>query len=330
MNKIRLIKALLNNCACLALATIFAAGSVVAQTTEEHLLTSDSAVSKMMLLGAAVAGDKIFVVGERGALALSSDGGKSFQRVGNIPSRYTLTSISFINEKHGWVAGHGGVIFSTNDGGTTWKKQREELGEVDRPIFSVHFTDEKHGVAVGLWSLVLVTDDGGVTWKDLKLPPPPDGSKADRNLLSAFSDRQGRLFVAAERGMILRSEDHGHTWVYLNTKYAGSFWTGTALHDGSLLVAGLRGTIYRSADHGDSWEASPTQTKSSITAIAEFGTRVLAVGLDGLMLSSSDGGRSFVSKQREDRLSFTALIQRGGLPLALSKSGVLANPEGLF
>src|SRR4029077_20017370 len=115
-------------------------------------------------------------------------------------------------------------------------------GSVDRPLFSVLFLDQRRGVTVGLWSLMLMTSDGGATWSEVKLPPPPKESKADRNLFHIFSDGSGTVYVAAERGTVLRSEDGGANWTYLDTKYKGSLWAGTATPDGALLVAGLRGS----------------------------------------------------------------------------------------
>jgi photosystem II stability/assembly factor-like uncharacterized protein len=125
--------------------------------------------------------------------------------------------------------------------------------------------------------------------------------------------------------LVLRSDDLGNSWTYLNTGYKGSFWSGVALKDGTLLVAGLRGTIYRSADEGKTWQAVPSGTQSSITALAEVGDGVVAVALDGIVLHSNDQGLSFKASQREDRTSLTAVIANGAAkPIAFSKRGVVA------
>ena len=277
------------------------------------------------MLGAARAGKRMVAVGDLGTILLSDDEGKTFRQAGKVPVSSTLTAVSFADDKNGWAVGQWGAILHTADGGENWSIQRLDTQE-DRPLFSVHFFDANEGVAVGLWSLVLRTQDGGKTWETVTMPAPPEGGKADRNLFKAFVSPKGSLFVAAERGVVLRSDDRGQTWRYLNTGYKGSFWTGLALKDGTLVVAGLRGSVYRSVDDGHSWKAVDTGSKSSITDLAERDQRLIGVGLDGVQIESTDGGASFTWTQRDDRLSLTALASGGANGLVrFSRRGVVAD-----
>ncbi len=282
--------------------------------------------SQEMLLAAARAGDRLVVVGDRGVILLSDDAGRTYRQARGVPVRSTLTAVSFADEKHGWAVGHAGVILNTGDGGETWTLQRSDLKE-DRPLFAVHFSDAQHGVAAGLWSLLLVTGDGGRNWKPVTLSAPPEGGRADRNLYGMFADAKGTLFIAAERGTVLRSADQGRNWTYLATGYNGSFWNGCALKDGTLLVAGLRGTIYRSGDGGHSWQAAATDTRNSITQIAEVDGKVVAVGLNGVQLTSTDRGVTFAARLREDSLVLTALSEVAGKVQIYSKRGVVADAD---
>lgn len=292
-----------------------------ALTQQQALKRSDAA--KEMVLAATRAGRRLVSVGDYGVVLLSDDDGKSFRQARSVPTRATLTSVSFVDEKNGWAVGHWGVILRTVDAGETWTLLRSDTS-VDRPLFSVYFFDAEHGVAVGLWSLVLTTSDGGKNWGEVKLPTPPEGGKADRNLFALFANEKGSLFAAAERGTILRSDDRGVTWTYHATGYKGSFWSGCALRDGTLLVGGLRGTIYRSADDGKTWSAIASGTQSSITGIAESGDSVRVVALDGVELQSADRGLTFKGEQREDRLSLTAInVTAGGKAMTYSVRGVV-------
>lgn len=279
-----------------------------------------SCATKAMMLGCASAGKRLVAVGDHGIVLLSDDRGRSFRQAKSVPVRSTLTAVSFADEKNGWAVGQWGVILATMDGGETWQLQRMDTS-VDQPLFSVWFKDKDHGWAVGLWSLMLVTSDGGKSWIVEKPPVPPGGGKSDRNLLKIFANGKGTLFIAAEQGAVLRSEDGVH-WIYANTGYKGSFWTGTVLKDGTVLVGGLRGTIYRSADNGKSWKEAKSELKSSITDVGEENGKVIAVGLDGVVLESADDGVSFTGSQRKDRLPFTALaVTDGGRLVAFSKNG---------
>ncbi len=112
------------------------------------------------LLGVAHAGKRLVAVGDRGAVLLSDDAGATFRQARSVPTRATLTSVSFADERNGWAVGHWGVILHTTDGGETWTVQRDDTS-VDQPLFSVWFCVKRNGVGGGLWSLILRTAVGG-------------------------------------------------------------------------------------------------------------------------------------------------------------------------
>ena len=277
---------------------------------------------RSMILDATRAGPRLVAVGERGVVLLSDDDGAHWRQAGKVPVDATLTAVSFADAREGWAVGHLGVILHSADGGETWSVQRIDPVE-DRPLFAVAFTDARNGVAVGLWSLMLRTRDGGRTWEAAELPPPPGDTRADANLMSVFGDGQGRLFIAGERGLVLRSLDGGATWSYHPTGYRGTFWSGTALADGTLIVGGLRGSVYRSTDNGEHWQRVETGSQSSVTDLVAFDGRVHAVGLDGVSLDSRDGGASFAVERRADRLSLTAAVATAGGVLHFSRAGLV-------
>ncbi|TKC88683.1 glycosyl hydrolase [Trinickia terrae] len=283
-----------------------------------------------MMLDATHAGSRIVAVGEHGIVLLSDDGGRSYRQAKQVPASTTLTSVSFADARHGWAAGQWGVILATADGGETWTLQRSDTS-IDQPLFSVYFKDAQHGWAAGLWSLLLSTDDGGHTWNVAKLPPPPGGGKADRNLFRIFADRSGALYIAAEKGTVLRSRDDGGTWEYRNTGNKGSLWTGTAAEDGSIFVGGLLGHLYRSRDGGDTWTAVDSGANGSITDLVAVGNRVLGVGLEGFVISGTTDAGRFTAHERNDRAELTTLIVPGaGAPVLFSKDGILNTSDGIL
>jgi photosystem II stability/assembly factor-like uncharacterized protein len=308
-----------------AMAQVPAAPGAPAALAAQPAKASAWAASAPML-GAATAGQRVVAVGDQGIVLLSDDGGKVYRQAEKVPVSSTLTAVAFADARNGWAVGHWGAILHTADGGEHWDIQRLDTQE-DRPLFSVHFFNAREGIAVGLWSLVLLTADGGQSWTPVELPSPPEGGKGDRNLFKTFVSAKGSLFVAAERGAVLRSDDHGHHWRYLNTGYKGSFWSGIGLHDGTLLVAGLRGTVYRSTDDGEHWQAAESGVKSSLTGLLEVGDKVVGFGLDGVQIESADHGASFSWKQRQDRVSLTAAASLGDHLLSFSKHGVVGETK---
>jgi photosystem II stability/assembly factor-like uncharacterized protein len=280
-----------------------------------------------MILGATRAGKRLVGVGDRGLVLLSDDDGRTYRQAAAVPTRATLTAVSFVDDSNGWAVGHWGVILATRDGGEHWTLQRDDR-TVDQPLFAVWFKDARSGVAVGLFSLLLTTSDGGATWEKGQLPSPPGARKVDTNLFALFPDTHGGLLVAGEQGMVYRSDDLGHAWKALPTGNKGTLWAGVALHDGTLVVAGLRGKVLRSTDQGRNWTSVASGTESSITALAELpGGRLYATALDGVSLTSDDAAHSFTVQQRVEPLSLTTVVARSdGTPLWFSTAGVVRTP----
>ncbi|MGS0893226.1 WD40/YVTN/BNR-like repeat-containing protein [Burkholderia stagnalis] len=283
-----------------------------------------AAPSRMMLTDAARAGTRIVAVGEHGVVLLSDDDGRSYRQARRVPVSATLSAVTFADARHGWAVGQWGVIVATRDGGETWEAQRIDTS-VDQPLFSVFFANDRDGIAVGLWSLMLQTHDGGNTWTRTKLPKPPGGGKADRNLYHAFGDGQGAIYVVAEQGTVLKSTDGGANWTYLDTGGKGSLWAGVALPDGRIVVGGLLGSLIQSGDGGKNWSPLNSGTRNSITDLVAAGNGLAGVGLNGLMLSQRAAGAPVDASQLPDRVMLTAiLIDSNGRPVLVSQEGALA------
>ena len=276
-----------------------------------------------MILGAAHAGSRVVGIGDHGLVMLSDDDGKSFHQAVHVPTRATLNSVAFVDDKHGWAVGHWGVILATEDGGENWKLQRDDL-TVDQPLFSVWFKDKQNGLAVGLFSLALATHDGGKTWGRVELPKLPDNKKMDTNLFAIFTDRLGAILIAGEQGYVFRSDDGGKQWKVLITGNKGTLWAGLGLDDGALIVAGLRGKILRSDDKGEKWSVVPSGTKSSITSLTKLTDgRIFGTALDGVTILSNDQGHTFTATQSADATPLTAALPRAtGNPIIFSTAGV--------
>ena len=299
------------------------------QTAQKENLKQQAAAhfllpTKTMILGATLAGTRIVAVGDRGVILLSDDEGKTYRQAKQVPTRATLTGVTFIDAKQGWAAGHWGVVLHTADGGETWGLQRDDIS-VDQPLHTIWFKDKNHGIAAGLFSLLLVTEDGGKSWKSTSLPAASGGKRSDLNLFRLFPDRLGNVLIVGEQGSVYRSADNGKTWELLATGNKGTLWTGIVLLDNSILVGGISGRILRSIDNGKSWIAVASGTKSSITDFIELANgQVLGVGLDGYSVMSNNHGEVFTAQQREDQLPLTSAVANSkGLPLIFSQNGIV-------
>lgn len=280
---------------------------------------------KSAVNGMTKAGGRLVAVGVRGAVVLSDDGGVNWRQAKKVPVSTTLTAVDFINEKQGWAVGHNGVVLATADGGENWSLQSWD-DALDQPFFGVHFFNAEEGVAVGLWSRIVRTGDGGKTWTNISLGTPPAGAKKDLNFYNIFGN-ETQSFIAAEAGWVLKSNDKGQNWSYVNVGTKASLWAGDVKGD-TVWVGGLLGKIFHSRDSGKTWAAAQTKIKTSITSIRLEDANVAIVGLDGNIATSKDAGQTFQYQQLDERVAITDIYQGGNGKLILAtQSGVLINTE---
>lgn len=261
--------------------------------------------SRAPMMAVARAGKRLVGVGDYGTVLLSDDNGHSWRQAARMPTRETLTAVSFVDDHRGWVVGHGGIVLATLDGGENWE-QLYSAGK-DVVLFSVRFANAQHGLAVGAFGYAMETRDGGRNWRKLSVA---QGDQADRHLYHIFSGANSTMWITAEAGAVFRSgDDSGGSFAALTLPYKGSIWGGVELRNGSLLVWGMRGHVLLSMDQGRSWREVPSGTDQALTAGIQLADgEVVLAGLGGVVIRSRDGGLSFTVQTLPERQSHTALI----------------------
>jgi photosystem II stability/assembly factor-like uncharacterized protein len=205
--------------------------------------------------------------GSSGTAAGGSSGGSSAA---------ALQAVQFTDPEHGWLAGAGRIL-ATTDGGRSWTRQYSGPAQLDQ----VDFTDAAHGWAVGPGAL-LRTADGGSSWTSLPEPRvagqclavgsvhfvsptdgyavagPPPASSASTSSASVF---EGSAGVPAAGGRLLRTADGGRTWSGIAAAPSGaqSACFGSA-RDG---YAGASGRIWRTTDAGLTWALVFTEPRAA-------------------------------------------------------------------
>lgn len=257
---------------------------------------------KSLLLDVSAIDGHLVVVGDRGHILTSTDRGESWQQA-QVPSRGSLTGVHFHDSDHGWAVGHDSVILRTTDGGNTWNIVNW-APEEENPLLDVWFSDADNGFAIGAYGSFYRTSDGGETWIFEPI------SEWDYHLHHLARSNDGRLYMAAEAGMIYSSDDGGNTWTELPSPYEGSFFGTLPLEGDSLLVFGLQGHMFRSDDAGETWRPIETGTTAMLTdgiRLAD-GTIVIS-GLGGTILTSSDDGSTFELRPQPDRQGISAIVE---------------------
>src|SRR5271163_22449 len=115
---------------------------------------------------------RAFIVGDRGKVLLTEDGGRHFTRV-DIGTQLGIFGIQMTDDQNGYLCGQDGLVMRTRDRKSTWTRLNSRTHLF---IFGLSFPDTNHGYFVGDRSLVLSTTNGGESFikRQLQRLFPPD------------------------------------------------------------------------------------------------------------------------------------------------------------
>jgi photosystem II stability/assembly factor-like uncharacterized protein len=126
-------------------------------------------------------------------------------RISVIQNPY-LFDVTFENENDGLIAGLGGVLLRSHDGGRTWRYLPTDRKQA---FFGVAGWG-KRAVAVGEKGLIRFSDNAGSTWR----APTDDEFPAVFTFMRDVGfDRDHQVgYIVGQRGMVLRTQNGGRTW----------------------------------------------------------------------------------------------------------------------
>jgi photosystem II stability/assembly factor-like uncharacterized protein len=298
----------------------------------EYSMTAPLA-AKSLLLDIAAVDDSFVAVGERGHVLISDALARNWSQV-RVPTRATLTAVSFHDHRLGLAVGHDAVILRTDDGGRTWRRVHY-APEEERPLLDVWFQNGGRAIAVGAYGYYLESHDGGLTWHPRIIKSRVEGD--DHSTVTEPQDEEigddfhlnqikvsgtGRFYMAAEAGTVYRSDDEGKTWLRLPSPYEGTFFGVLTLNDDSLLLFGLQGRLFRSTDAGVNWKRIDTGTRAALgDGIRLRDDTIVIVGFSGTVLISHDDGQSFTLRQQSNRSAIATLRELNDGDLLLVGEG---------
>ena len=200
-------------------------------------------------------------------------------------------SVYFINEKKGWATVGFDYMFSTEDGGKTWKSIK-----VSNSVDRIAFTDEKNGcMAAGS---IICTEDGGKTWTERLGTKPGRSAEVEGYSVAiwglSFADKTTGWAVG-KNGQIFKTEDNGKTWKAKSRKYHWDIYfldskTGWAIEND---YKRNKGSIVKTEDGGKTWEVQKTfDARIEIKSFFINPTMGWAIGQEK---GSERSGGSFIS-----------------------------------
>lgn len=193
-----------------------------------------------------ISADSGWIVGDSVVLS-TSDGGINWVKQ-STPIQQKFTSISFIDNMHGWISGLTDVIMVTTDGGVNWSTQTVPPGPGTvgnkYDFQEIIFTDDLHGWAVGKFGLVVLTVDGGTTWMYEQIPQEP-------RLLSVHFVNASTGWIAGQDGLILHTTNGGISWTNQFIETTSLLQSIFFIDVDNGWVVGVDGTIFHTASGGE-------------------------------------------------------------------------------
>jgi photosystem II stability/assembly factor-like uncharacterized protein len=189
-----------------------------------------------------------WAVGRNSTLLKTTDGGFEWYKVGGVEKligprgdasnySYGFSDIQFTDAKHGWLIGNFygrargdiGGVFTTSDGGATWRRVPLAIQTRNNSLFtpgelnSAHFTDANTGSITGemyegerRYFFALHTRDGGRTWSLFRIPSRATHSShfldPARGWTAAFLPRASGEESEVYDTPMLRTDNGGLSW----------------------------------------------------------------------------------------------------------------------
>jgi photosystem II stability/assembly factor-like uncharacterized protein len=239
----------------------------------------------------------------RGAVELTTDGGRSYRTV--FRARRPVIELQTAGRRAAVARTDGGGSYLTLDGGRSWKPwpysgtasfATPRIGLRSRSVV----TDNHLALAL------LATRNGGRTWQ--RRPSPCAQAVAFGALVDLVTPQLGWLVCLGQPGAgnqekaVFRTRDGGATWRPAGGRIDSyGYPEGIAVAaDGFGLLWESRGTLYATRDGGAHWQAEPRVARREI----DFGRGAAAFpggigfvllghggGLSARLLETRDGGR---------------------------------------
>ena len=216
-----------------------------------------------------------------------------------------LRAVYFLDQNRGWVAGSGGTLLETIDGGQTWRKlypltkdnlrdvyfANEKIGWLiaERDVLKLKTNDEPR-------TYLLKTEDGGFSWRRVFL----NGSDVNARLVRAvFADAE-RGWVFGESGVVFSTRDGGDHWVRQASPTRHLLLGGAFVDPAHGWLVGAGATILQTSDGGMTWQSGNVRDGDGarFTAASFVGKSLgWAVGTAGRVFATTDGGLTWFEQR---------------------------------
>jgi photosystem II stability/assembly factor-like uncharacterized protein len=211
-----------------------------------------------------------------------------------------LNTVYFTDGKRGWMAGDGGLIYHTEDGGRTWVRQTVATND---QINDLYFHNKEDGYLVA-GSAVYLTVDGGRAWRAARRFSAADFDGGTPELYSVrfANKKKGWIVGSVSRrdvvtdSLVLHTDDAGATWRRQLVPSRDELINLDFADDRRGWIAGDKGTILATTDGGLNWTRQRTGTNATLYHLHFLDEeRGWAVGERGTILRTTNGGETWTA-----------------------------------
>jgi photosystem II stability/assembly factor-like uncharacterized protein len=247
-----------------------------------------------------------------------------------------LNAVYFLDSKRGWVAGDGGAVLRTEDGGRIWTRQSVETKDA---VNDIYFRDKSDGYLLA-GDAVFFTEDGGATWRAATRFRSETFGGAEPELYSVrfTSKKRGWIVGSLSRGdrvvdsLVLQTTDGGVSWQRQRVPVQDELIHLDFDGDKRGWIVGSAGRILHTRDSGDSWTLQTSGTQATLYHVDFRGDDDgWVVGERGTILRTTDGGATWATVAAPIRTTLLSVkfingeegwaVGRGGVILRTSDEG---------
>ena len=229
--------------------------------------------------------------GPAGGVAVTSDGGLTWNEQVVTPAGGNgwLSSVSFVSDQEGWVAGRNygspnPCVYHTTDGGQIWAPETLPSDIQGQSVTSIEFPDASHGWLLTDAGWVLESTDGGADWAVVA-----QGDGAGELLGQCWLDPQHGWLVG-EDGAALRTTNGGLTWL-TSRVFPGCRLTGVAFGDALHGWAVNQSLVFATSDGGATWHIQAVPAEAVQSVVPASASHAYLWGPSGV-LNTTTGGQN--------------------------------------
>lgn len=235
---------------------------------------------------------KIWAVGEFGAILSTEDLGETWIHSQEIPTEQTLTTIHFKTPLVGFAAGYDSQILKTEDGGKNWSLVHQ-APEWEQPIFKI-YPFEKYVIAIGAYGLFLVSHDEGESWSKIKLPFD------NAHLYDMAPIGNDEFLLVGEMGSIRKavlSPEGEFTFTEIHAPDKKSIFGIYLEREGQFVLLGLQGNLSFYDLTTNAFQSQTLEPASSLFGYDQMKGKKILVGASGHLYMGSVDEEGFLAHQ---------------------------------